>query len=390
MTNTILGSDALQKNKVRRVAFLCDFFSSLGGTENYNLTLIKSLVALNIKVRVYIAEKPERADWIDVLDSLGVPVKISSKHRDVENDDLVEPEFVDKVTGDIRSWRPNLIYTHPFKKMAIAWLEHPDCDTSIPIVATEWTVPSPIASHWFDSNTKKHANSVKAYIATCEAAASGIRNYHSYKGKIFTIPHILSTSPEFLSLPQYSTDRKISVGCIARLSPEKGVAFLIGAWYRVKQSGVNIKLHIYGHGYEENILKELTKCLGVDDLIVFEGTFPPGQVKKIAKKHDFFIQPSLFESIPTSSIELMGCGRTLIATNAGGLPELIRDNLNGIMVDIGSTDQIADAVIGLATDRRRLQKLSVAAHRTVSRKYRQSEVILKILEAYNFAITSAK
>lgn len=368
--------------KLTKVAFFCDFYSSLGGTESYNTVLIKELVNAGIEVRVYIGEKPRRSHWINELAKLGVPFKQPLTFHDDLSRREIEKEFIDSVVDEINLWKPDIIHTHPFKKMAITWLKTERANTSIPIVATEWTVPCKEASHWFEADTAEHINKTAAFIATCVTSRKGIRLHHKYNGPIRVIPHLLSTKPSKMKLPPTSNTESFSVGCIARLSTEKGIAYLLGAWRKVAAKKPLATLHIYGHGDDENTLKELTRCLGVEDSVFFEGTFSPGEVVSIAKKHDFFIQPSLFESIPTSIIELMLSGRTLIATRVGGIPELITNGRTGLLVDPGSTDQIARAIVRLADDRDLLEQLSNAAYKFSKDTYTTKENFKSILRLY--------
>jgi len=373
---------------ITKIAFFCDFFSSLGGTENYNLLLIKELIRRGIEVRVYIGERPRRTDWLDRLSKLQVQVKMPGiYHEDLSRRDI-EQQFIDEIADEIAAWHPDVIHTHPFKKMAICWLSNSHTDSSIPIVATEWTVPTRNAAHWFEPDTADYINDVSAYIATCKAAAHGIREYHGYKGPIFNIPHLLAHPANPLALPTRSKNGSFSVGCVARLSVEKGVTFLIGAWRQVLIARPTAKLHLYGHGSDEASLRELCDCLGVGHSVLFEGTFAPGDISVIAAKHDFFVQPSLFESIPTSTIELMACGRAVIATRVGGLPELVVDHKTGLLVDVASTDQLSSAILELGDDHKILEKLSENAYEIIAHRYKIQRTVDEILSVYRSVVVS--
>lgn len=372
---------------ISKVALFCDFFSSLGGTENYNMLLAEELVKRGIEVRVYIGEKPRRSDWIDRLTKIGVePRTPHIYHTDLSQRDI-EKKFIDEIADEIALWSPDVIHAHPFKKMAICWLNNPRTDHAIPIVATEWTVPTNNAMYWFEPDTTEHINSVSAYIATCQAAAHGIRDYHKYRGPVFTVPHLLAHPASRVDLPIHPAgDVSFSVGCVARFSVEKGVMFLLGAWQKVHACRPTARLHLYGHGDDERWLRELCICLGIQESVRFEGTFAPGTIATIASRHDFFIQPSLFESIPTSAIELMACGRTIIATRVGGLPELI-DHDAGLMVDPASTDQLSTAILSLGNDPGRVRRLSENAYRVITQRYDTQKSIDNILCVYRSVIS---
>lgn len=370
----------VKSQKKLRVLLLCDFFSSLGGTEYYNYELAKGLIDRGHEVRIYVGERARRNEWQSKIEELGIPfAQPNVFHKDLDSREI-EINFMDTVVDEINEWRPDVIHTHPFKKMAIVWLSHKRSDKSIPIVATEWTVPTKQASHWFEDDINEHISDVSLFIATCEAAARGIHAYHGYKGKIIEIPHIIRNMPE---KPLPITDTNLtSVGCVGRFSTEKGIAFLIGAWRQVQAQLPGASLHLYGHGADEDALKELARCLGVADSVHFAGTFEPGTLPEVAQNHAFFVQPSLFESIPTSLIELMMCGRAIVASDVGGIAEVVKNGRNGFIVEPGSTDQLADAIVKLLSSREKIFTFAKQAHVDAHQRYNANKAIDSIVDAY--------
>lgn len=329
--------------KTKKVLLLCDFFSSLGGTEYYNFILAKSLIERNISVRVYIGERPKHSYWLNELDALNVEYHFPEQYTEDRNDMVLIENYVKSIKDQIQSWSPDIIHANPPGKMLISFYKNQVCNGS-PMVVTEWTMPSENTSYWYPDELKKYINKVNLMIATCNKLITGIRQYHNYSGRVEVIPHLIS--PPDNSIVNNNSCGIHSVGCISRLSQEKGLVFLLGAWEHVIKDFPDATLHIYGHGEEKEYLEELSKALGISKNVFFEGVFSPvSGIDNIASNHQIFVQPSLFESIPTSIIELMGRGRIILATDVGGVSELIDNNQkSGVLIKRASTDDIYFAI----------------------------------------------
>ncbi|MFZ3010087.1 MAG: glycosyltransferase family 4 protein [Candidatus Microsaccharimonas sp.] len=370
----------IQHSSVKKVVLLCDFFSSFGGTENYNAALARGLRDRGIEVRIYVGERPRLVSWRTQLTDEGFFFKTPETFHEDLTTNAIEKVFIADIVDEINEWKPDIIQVHPFRKMAIQWLENEHADHTIPMIATEWTVPNKNAAHWFEANSIEYINRVRAYIATCHAITKGIKEYHQYQGEIVEIPHIIPHIP--MSILPHTSDTLGSVGCISRLSTEKGLVFLIGAWIQVVAKFPLQKLYIYGHGPDQESLELLRDCLGLHDSIIFAGTYEPGTVQEIAERHSIFVQPSLFESIPTSIIELMTSGRVVVVSDVGGVSELVRDNQNGIIVKPGSTDEIAEAIITLLSSRTMVESFSEVAYQDSQRVYDYEKTMNQIIELY--------
>lgn len=107
----------------------------------------------------------------------------------------------------------------------------------------------------------------------------------------------------------------------------KGINFAIKTIAFLKEKRkLMVNLHILGHGKLLDEYQELAKSLNVDDQVFFDGLLPLEQVSNWLDKLDIYIQPSLTEGLPRSLIEAMSRGLPCVATNVGGIPELINKN----------------------------------------------------------------
>jgi len=137
---------------------------------------------------------------------------------------------------------------------------------------------------------------------------------------------------------------------IGSLEERKGIKYLLKAFPLIKASVPDVKLLIVGKplpgqkGYL-NMLKGLAK----DQNIIFAGTRP--DVYDIISAGDMLVVPSLSEAFGRTVIEAMACGKPVVASNVGGIPEIVEDGKTGILVPPKDEKALADAVIKLFTSK---------------------------------------
>jgi glycosyltransferase involved in cell wall biosynthesis len=100
-----------------------------------------------------------------------------------------------------------------------------------------------------------------------------------------------------------------------------------------------------GDGPERERLSGLVRESGLSDSVKFHGYIPWGkELSRISSGSDLFVLPSHSEGVPKVLLEAMAAGLPVIATNVGGIPDIITNNENGILIPPGSPEAIADAV----------------------------------------------
>ncbi len=365
----------------RRVALFCDFLSALGGTEYYNATLAAGLRERGIDVRVFVGEKPRLPYWKHLLEARGIEVSEPPIfHRDLRVR-AIEKRFIRRTVESFAGWRPDIIHASPPGKLLVSWFETRD-RPDVPLVATEWTTPSPVTAHWYPPELRSFVQEVAAFIATCEAERAGIAAFHGYAGPIHRIAQLvmpLAAGQRWAVNPQNR-----AVGCVSRFSVEKGIDYLLGAWARIVAAAPGASLHLYGHGPDEARLRSLVLCLGIGDSVHFAGTYPPYTgIDEVAARHTIFVQPSLFEGVPIALVELLARGRAVIATRVGGVPELLAGRPPaGILIPAGSTEAIAEAVTTLFADPVSILAYSRGGREIYARHYDPDAVFAATLEAY--------
>jgi glycosyltransferase involved in cell wall biosynthesis len=119
-----------------------------------------------------------------------------------------------------------------------------------------------------------------------------------------------------------------------RLSRKKQVHLIIEALYKSLQKDHDWKLIIAGEGPLEKDLKTQVERLKLAELVYFVGSVSNDRIPSIYNSADIVALPSKDEGIPMMLLEALACGIPVVATNVGGIPEIVKSNLNGVIIAI--------------------------------------------------------
>lgn len=145
------------------------------------------------------------------------------------------------------------------------------------------------------------------------------------------------------------TNTKLRILCVSRLIKRKGIDYLLESIALVKEIfGDDFEVCIIGEGDQEQELKEMSKQLKIDDVVIFEGYIEHSKLPEFYSNSDIFILPSLNEGMSNTILEAMASGLPIITTDTGGTKELI--NGNGIVIPMRDLKAIAGAIVKLIED----------------------------------------
>ncbi|MCL6557351.1 MAG: glycosyltransferase family 4 protein, partial [Firmicutes bacterium] len=170
------------------------------------------------------------------------------------------------------------------------------------------------------------------------------------------------------------------VGVIARLEPEKGHRYFLQAATTILSEINNVIFLIIGTGSLEKELKDYTRELGITDRVIFTGL--RDDIPELLAQMSVVVLPSLNEALSLSLIESMCLGKPCVASNVGGIKELIEDGKNGLLVKPGDPNELAQKIIFLLKHPGLAQKLGKKAARTVEEKFDARIMAKKITELY--------
>jgi glycosyltransferase involved in cell wall biosynthesis len=179
---------------------------------------------------------------------------------------------------------------------------------------------------------------------------------------------------------------------VGRLAEFKGVTYLIDAMRILRDRDVDFELQIYGDGLLRNSLEKQSYTLGLADCVNFNGFVPHSDLAIKLAESDILLGPSITTSVGEMEgfglvfLEALAAGLIVIASNNGGIPDIIRDRATGILVAEKDPKSIADAVMDLCGDPE-LQRHLMSNGRRLAMGYDWSSIAETYLTAYGFQKT---
>lgn len=172
----------------------------------------------------------------------------------------------------------------------------------------------------------------------------------------------------------------IVIGTLARLHPIKGVDVLIKASYLLIKRGYKIYLKVGGQGIDKKRLRDLAYELKIDQYISWLNEVLDN--RSFYKDLDIYVCSSHQESFGISICEAMEAGVAVVASNVGGVPEIIKNGYNGYTFSDGNYLELADLLEFLILNREERNKISLNAKITVLQKFNREFSLNKHLEIY--------
>lgn len=157
---------------------------------------------------------------------------------------------------------------------------------------------------------------------------------------VFMIPNGVNLRP-IMEINNSKINKK-QVMFIGNFIKRKGIDVLIKAFSFLKEENYPVSLLIAGSGEEEQELKKMVKNLGITKDVEFLGFLKGDEKYCFLKSADIIVLPSYWESLPITVLEGMACKKPIIASNVGGIPYIVKDNINGFLVKPGNAHELAD------------------------------------------------
>jgi glycosyltransferase involved in cell wall biosynthesis len=172
-----------------------------------------------------------------------------------------------------------------------------------------------------------------------------------------------SASP--LSL--FKRDGDFLIGIVGRLSPEKNIPGFLEAARRLSKRYGHLRFVVVGEGPERECREGLTMRLGLDGKVRFTGFVE--EMEEVYSLLDMLVIASSTEGVPLTILEAMKHGIPVVSTGVGGIPEVIEDGVDGLMVGAGDTAALCRAVETLVVDGNRYMAISRNARKRVLRDF---------------------
>jgi len=168
---------------------------------------------------------------------------------------------------------------------------------------------------------------------------------------------------------------------VGRLHPEKGYEHLFPALKRVREhAGRPVRLLVAGIGPFEPAYRKLVRDLGVDDMVSFLGF--RRDVADLIAAADVFVLASVAEAFGLALAETLYLGTPIVATRAGGIPEIVADGRDGLLVPPADPEALASAILALVHDDRLRQQLVGAGRDKMTARFAFESMVRQYEEVY--------
>ena len=381
--------EPLKKIKVLRIIARLN----IGGPAIHTILLSHELDRIGYKtILVKGTEGQTEGDMMYLAESRGVkPVVISELGREIGiKNDLIAFYKLYKL---IRQEKPDIVHTHTAKAGTLgriaAWL------AGVPIILH--TFHGHVLTGYFGklkSWVFVYIEKILARISTRIITLSNelkkelIEMGIGREEKFEVIPLGLELKP-FFDSEKYRrmfkkemglSDDAVLIGIIGRLVPIKGhkyfldAAKIISSQFTVHSS--QLKFVIVGDGELREELEDYTKKLGIANDIIFTGFRQ--DLPKIYSDLDIVALTSLNEGTPVSVIEAMAAGKPVVATNVGGVSSIVKNNINGFLVNPQDVQALSDAIMKLLKDSDLRQKMGREGQGSVFPHYDISQLVKRV------------
>jgi len=215
---------------------------------------------------------------------------------------------------------------------------------------------------WLDLQALKHHDWL---LPVSERLRNELLQHHIDTNRLTLLRNIPPAGNGSKNVTKHSTGAKdvIQLGYVGRISKEKGIDCLLAAM-KILNSRQSCNLHVIGDGPERQSAEQRVQEWGLEKKVFFHGYVR--DMERYYKMLDVLILPSFTEGTPLVVLEAMTFGLAIIATRVGGIPEILTDGENGIIVNPGSTDELAAAIAYLLDKPERIDDLGNSAIQRVS------------------------
>jgi glycosyltransferase involved in cell wall biosynthesis len=178
------------------------------------------------------------------------------------------------------------------------------------------------------------------------------------------------------------------VGVVARLEPEKGHPTLLEAWPLVLRAVPDAYLMVIGEGSRRDALQRQAADLRIAHRVVFTGL--RDDVPAVTAALDVAVLPSYREAQGLSILEAMALSRPVVATNVGGIPEVIQDGVSGLLVQPHDAPALAAAISRLLTDHPFADMIGRAGHEVVRSRFCLEHMVAEVAGIYSAGARSVR
>jgi glycosyltransferase involved in cell wall biosynthesis len=259
-------------------------------------------------------------------------------------------------------------------------------------LATAFRVPVIMHLHgsqlhtFIDQQPRWRKQIIRSQLESCAAVLVLSKRWEQFVLAVAPRAHVIEM-PNYVPVPKH-TRQSSSRGseCVfffsGRVGSRKGVFDLLPAFRDARRSLPDIRLRIAGDGELEKAAF-MTRELGLEDCVDLLGWLSASEIQKELDEADVFVLPSHNEGLPMSLLEAMARGLPVVSTRVGGIPEIVLDGVNGLLIEAGNVEALARSIISLAGDPSLRTRLGESAQETVRMHYSVEKLMPRLQHIYD-------
>lgn len=315
------------------------------------------------RYRVEAAFVDHAGPLVDQLTALGVP------SREAIFRGKVDVLGALRVAAGVRGARPAIVQLHVGGRSRV-WL--------VRAISAAKLVAHVHGTHGEDGKPvplEEVLGKVDAVVATSTAVAEAVE-----QAATVVYPGVEVPAEAGISSP----GREPIIGIAARLEPIKGLSTLIEAAAALRQRHPTLRVEVAGTGSCEPALRDLTRDLDMDEAVRFLGW--RRDVEALHRRWRVFVLPSVYEGFGIGVLEAMASGIPVVASNTGGLPELVDHDRTGFLFPAGDVAALAHRLDALLTDEKLCARMGTAGRERAMQRFTIPQMAARMSEVYDRVI----
>ncbi|MGQ9611022.1 MAG: glycosyltransferase family 4 protein [bacterium] len=356
---------------------------NIGGLENLVLKLVKNIN--REKYNICICSLTANGELENEFNEIGIPVFIVQKHEGV---DYSLPIRLSRV---FRNRRVDIVHTHNIDPYLYGTIGAKLARVPV-IIHTEH-------SNLFPNQKKLMiaerclSNISDMIIADSKKVADFlIQRQNIPRRKVITILNAIDIDSFDVTVDIIRKKREelgileneLVIGNVARLVPVKDHHTLLASFSKVSQLISNVRLVIVGDGPLRTELENFCAELELSDKIIFLGK--RRDISELMSIFDIFVLSSISEGLSLTLLEAMAAKKPVVATHVGGNPEVVQDNVTGILVPPRNPLALAQALIILIKDKKKLFEMGESGRRRVEQYFSIDVMLEKYEKVYRSSL----
>jgi glycosyltransferase involved in cell wall biosynthesis len=359
-------------NKKKNIVWMIDGLG-MGGAERLTIPYLQYLANEGFQPRVCVLQERQGNHFAKVLTQMGIPV------------DLVPVKYLRDLTAIprlvryLRTHRTTLVHTqlefsNTLGNIAAKLLQ-------LPSLCTLHTIDEPARGTKAYRRLKVMLWSLRYFCDRVITVSDELRKHHlagskAAPGSVITLYNGIDQSPFRKLDPEKRTAVREELGIplaaplmltVAVLREPKGIQYMLEAMPIILQAIPEAYYLIVGDGNYRSALEQISDNLNISSRVIFAGYRE--DIPGLLSTSNVFVLPTLTEALPTVLAEAMATGLPIIASAVGGIPEMVDDQINGILLPPKDPRKLATACIRVLTNCREAQEMGIKGQVIAATKF---------------------